>query len=119
MPNERVRDAIMARGLTCAVIAERVEVDQKTVERWIASDRVPRRTHRCAVASLVGIDEGYLWPAALNASRPAPGLDAELVTLYPTRGAVPRELWLALTSAIDSMLADQSQRVRQDVHGGR
>ena len=30
-----------------------------------------------------------------------------------------RELWLALTSAIDSMLADQSQRIRQDVQGGR
>ena len=43
MPNERLRDALTARGLTCAVIAERVEVDQKTVERWIASDRVSRR----------------------------------------------------------------------------
>ena len=108
MPNERLRDALMARGLTCAVIAERVEVDQKTVERWIASDRVPRRTHRCAVASLVGIDEGYLWPTALNANRLTPGLDAELVTLYPTRGAVPRELWLALineaTTSIDALM---------------
>src|SRR5664280_2474665 len=77
MPNERLRDALMSRGLTCAVIAERVEVDPKTVERWIASDRVPRRTHRCAVASLVGIDEGYLWPTALNASGyPRPGRGA-------------------------------------------
>ena len=108
MPNERLRDALMARGLTCAVIAERVEVDQKTVERWIASDRVPRLTHLCAVASLVGIDEGYLWPTVLNANRLSPGLDAELVTLYPTRGAVPRELWLALineaSTSIDALM---------------
>ena len=108
MPNERLRDALTARGLTCAVIAERVEVDQKTVERWIASDRVPRRTHRRAVASLVGIDESYLWPTALNGSRLSPGLDAELVRLYPTRGAVPRELWLALineaSTSIDALM---------------
>lgn len=108
MPNERLRDALAARGLTCAVIAERVEVDPKTVERWVASDRVPRRTHRRSVASLVGIDESYLWPTALNGSRLSPGLDAELVTLYPTRGAVPRELWLALineaTTSIDALM---------------
>ena len=108
MPNERLRDALVARGLSCAVIAERVEVDQKTVERWITTDRVPRRTHRRAVASLVGIDEGYLWPTVPNAGRLIPGPDAELVTLYPTRGAVPRELWLALineaTASIDALM---------------
>ena len=42
------------------------------------------------------------------AGRPAPGPDAELVTLYPTRGAVPRELWLALineaTASIDALM---------------
>ena len=70
MPNLRLRDAITARGLTCPVVAERVAVDPKTVERWIATDRVPHRTHRGAVASLVGLDESYLWPTLSDAGRP-------------------------------------------------
>lgn len=108
MPNDRLRDAIRARGLTCATLAERVAVDQKTVERWIATDRVPHRTHRGAVASLVGIEEGYLWPNVRDAGRVSATVAAELVTFYPTRGAVPRELWLALvnqaTTSIDAIM---------------
>src|SRR6476661_4699912 len=69
MTNERLRDAISAHGLTSVKLAERVAVDPKTVERWITTDRVPHRNHRGAVASLVGIEETYLWPALLDSDR--------------------------------------------------
>src|SRR6188472_445146 len=84
MTNERLRNAISARGLTSVKLAERVAVDPKTVERWIATDRIPHRTHRGAVASVVGIDEAYLWPTAAGAGQRSVD-DNELISMYPTR----------------------------------
>lgn len=107
MTNERLRNAISARGLTSVKLAERVAVDPKTVERWIATDRIPHRTHRGAVASVVGIDEAYLWPTAAGAGQRSVD-DNELITMYPTRGAVPSGLWLELvkqaTTSIDTLM---------------
>ena len=108
MTNERLRDAISAHGLTSVKLAERVAVDPKTVERWITTDRVPHRNHRGAVASIIGIDESYLWPSVTQAGRASNSEDAELVTMYPTRGSVPGGLWLALvnqaTTSIDTLM---------------
>lgn len=107
MPNQRLREAIVARGFTLATVAERVAVDPKTVERWIATDRVPHRTHRGAVASLVGIEETFLWPAVLDSDRARRHAD-ELVNLYPNRGAVPPQVWDSLvdcaTAAVDALV---------------
>lgn len=108
MPNQRLREAIVARGFTLTTVAERVAVDPKTVERWIATDRVPHRAHRGAVASLVGIEETYLWPALLDSDRPRHHADDELVNLYPNRGAVPPQVWDSLvegaTAAVDALV---------------
>ena len=35
MPNERLRAALLERGLTPAKLGEELGVDHKTVERWI------------------------------------------------------------------------------------
>ena len=108
MTNERLRDAISAHGLTSVKLAERVAVDPKTVERWITTGRVPHRTHRGAVASVIGLDEGYLWPSVQQGARALSSADGELVTMYPTRGSVPGGLWLALvnqaTTSIDTLM---------------
>jgi hypothetical protein len=108
MPNQRLREAIVARGFTLATVAERVAVDPKTVERWIATDRLPHRTHRGAVASLVGIEETFLWPALLASDRSRHDAVHELVNLYPNRGAVPPKLWDSLiagaTAAVDALV---------------
>ena len=69
---------------------------------------MPRRTHRRAVASLVGIDEGYLWPTVLNERAiPRPGRASWSRCTRP--GARFRgELWLALineaTTSIDALM---------------
>ena len=66
MTNERLRAAVVGAGLTPQALSERVGVDPKTVERWITQARIPHRTHRLAVAALVGQDDGFLWPAAVS-----------------------------------------------------
>ena len=51
MSNERLRSALFDSGLTYEQLSEQVQVDPKTVERWISQGRVPHRTHRLTVAA--------------------------------------------------------------------
>lgn len=92
MPNERLRTALLERGVTPAELAEALRVDPKSVERWI-SGRIPYRRHRYAVATHLGVDEVYLWPDALNASQVASASEGEIINIYPHRWTVPSDLW--------------------------
>jgi hypothetical protein len=94
--NERLRSCITGARLTVSEVAAQVGVDPKTVERWIVLGRVPYRSHRWAIASLLGTDEAYLWPEIVDDKRTQAASAAELVTLYPNRGAVPGALWRSL-----------------------
>lgn len=94
--NERLRGAIVSAGLTPANLAERVEVDPKTVERWITTGRAPHRAHRLKTAQILGQDDVYLWPSTANTRQAVSAAQAELVTMYPNRGAVPVEEWFRL-----------------------
>jgi Domain of unknown function (DUF5919) len=96
MPNERLRNQIAAAGLATTDVAAHVQVDPKTVERWITKDRVPHRTHRWKTAQLLNSDETYLWPTVADDTRTTAASQAEFVTLYPNRGSVPEQLWSAL-----------------------
>lgn len=107
MPNDRLRAAIDAAGMTIEDVSARVQVDPKTVGRWVYSDvRRPHRTTRQRVAQLLRVEEGHLWPAD---ERPVSSAAvAELVHLYPTRSAVPFSLWNDLihgaTEAVDVLV---------------
>jgi hypothetical protein len=94
--NERLRSCITGARLTISDVAAKVGVDPKTVERWIVLGRVPHRSHRWATASLLGTDEAYLWPEMADDQRTQAASRAEVVTLYPNRGAVPGALWRSL-----------------------
>jgi hypothetical protein len=96
MANERLRGCLAAAELTVADLAAHVGVDVKTVERWIAKGRVPYRSHRTTTAALLRTTEAFLWPEVLDDPHAASTSRAELVTLYPNRGAVPAELWMRL-----------------------
>ncbi len=61
MSNERLRAAIDQAGLSVDQLALKVEVDSKTVRRWI-SGRTPRKTYRLRVAQALGTSEPELWP---------------------------------------------------------
>jgi transcriptional regulator with XRE-family HTH domain len=92
--NETLRRALLRARLSEDDVAARLQVDPKTVRRWLEG-RVPYLRHRWALAGLLDADESDLWPevrAALAArSRPA-----EIKAIYPNRHAVPREAWLSL-----------------------
>lgn len=92
MPNERLRTAMLERGITPAGLAETLKVDPKSVERWI-SGRTPYRRHRYAVAAQLGVDEVYLWPDALSADQVASVSESEIINIYPHRWTVPSDLW--------------------------
>lgn len=103
MANERLRSALVRGGNDLGELAETLQVDRKTVERWLGG-RSPHPRHRRALAQFLGRDEAYLWPDAVDQQRLASASRAELVTLYPHRSAVPTELWLELLSRAGSCI---------------
>jgi transcriptional regulator with XRE-family HTH domain len=96
MPNDRLRDAILRNGLTPVLVAERIGVDPKTVERWITQDRTPYPRHRHAIAAIVREDESYLWPDAVSPEKASRIGQSEIVQLYSRRSSVPYDVWRRL-----------------------
>ena len=93
--NETLCRALLRARLTEEDVATRLQVDPKTVRRWLEG-RLPYLRHRWALATLLGVDETDLWPQ-LRAAHTRP---AEVRAIYPRLNAVPREVWLGLfTSA--------------------
>lgn len=64
MENEHLRTAITRAGLTLEEFADIVQVDVKTVRRWLAG-RTPYPRHRTRVASALDTTEHALWPNAV------------------------------------------------------
>ncbi|KPI17650.1 hypothetical protein OK074_1671 [Actinobacteria bacterium OK074] len=85
----------MQRGLTVDEVAEACSVDPKTASRRLGG-RVPHRRHRWTVASLLRVDETYLWPQAAQRTSQLGSPHAEPVDTYPNRASVPRDVWLSL-----------------------
>lgn len=88
MQNERLRAVMARRGWTHARLADKVDVDPKSVERWVNLGRTPRRSTALRAAELLGEDVFALWPA-LRQSRAARSLGTELIALYDQRAALP------------------------------
>ncbi|MEV4104166.1 XRE family transcriptional regulator [Nonomuraea sp. NPDC049649] len=122
MANERLRAALLQKGVSIADLAQAVQVDPKTVERWVTKGREPYRKHRFAAASYLGVDEAYLWPEALSPEQVASASESEIITVYPHRWSVPRDIWGRLFAAASQeigvlvysglFLADDSGMVR-------
>lgn len=93
MANDRLRDALTRRGLTPQDVADKLEVDPKTAERWITRGRAPYPRHRHKLAAMLGESEPYLWPEALTPEKAVSAARSELATFYPHRNAVPADLW--------------------------
>lgn len=102
MSNERLRTQISSKGLTAVALATAVEVDPKTVERWISSGRVPHQRHRRETSRVLDVEETYLWPELLDDERTRATSKAELLHFYPHRGAVPPNLWVDLIEKAES-----------------
>ena len=86
-------------GISTDDIATKLDVDPKTVERWVTQGRVPYRKHRNRVAALLHETERYLWPEALDRQGAAAVDESELVKLYAHRNDIPHELWSRLLNS--------------------
>ncbi|MBH0776667.1 helix-turn-helix domain-containing protein [Nocardia bovistercoris] len=69
--NLRLREAVLKAGFTPERVAEKLQVDPKTVERWIQTGRTPYPRHRYAVAALVGVSVAELFPQSAPQLRPS------------------------------------------------
>ncbi len=98
MANERLRGAILASKLTIEQIAERIGVSARTVERWVEAreNRRPYRRFQYALANLLQRDLSDLWSDEQSSDETTEAGRAELVTLYPHRAVVPKDLWTSL-----------------------
>jgi transcriptional regulator with XRE-family HTH domain len=99
MANERLRRAIQRAGLRLEDVADHVEIDVKTAERWITKGRVPHARNRVRTAQLLGVDELDLWPEVADEQNGRGADGGEVVRMYPHRGAVPRDRWYELLEA--------------------
>jgi transcriptional regulator with XRE-family HTH domain len=66
LENEQLRTAITGAGLSLDEFADIVQVDVKTVRRWLAG-RTPYPRHRTRVAGALDTTEHALWPDAVPA----------------------------------------------------
>ncbi|MFE1957613.1 XRE family transcriptional regulator [Streptomyces sp. NPDC059479] len=97
-----------AGGWTYAALAHEVEVDPKSVERWVNLGRTPRRATALQAAKALGEDVHALWPA-LRQARPARAISPELVALYEQRADIP-------VSAFTDLMARARERIDILVH---
>ncbi|MHA6762671.1 XRE family transcriptional regulator [Streptacidiphilus sp. PAMC 29251] len=97
MQNERLRAAMAAGGWTQNSLAEHVQVDTKSVERWVNLGRTPRRATALLAAEALAEDAHALWPA-LRQARPARAVSPELIALYDQRADVPVSAYVDLLS---------------------
>jgi transcriptional regulator with XRE-family HTH domain len=127
MSNERLRRAIRASGLSNAQVAERVGVDQKTVERWLTPGRVPHPRNRRQLAAVLGVPEPELWnpsaPRPRTADTPEIGeLLRQVAALESQRRQYEQALWrLAEHSASHIRVTSRvvTYQIGENAHGDR
>jgi transcriptional regulator with XRE-family HTH domain len=103
MGNERLRSAIAQAGLDTDQLATLVEVDVKSVQRWIAGAAIPYPRHRTRIATALGRAEQELWPDATPAP-PEPDARREILAAYPHSNDLRAPDWRVL-------LRDATQQV--------
>ncbi|MGA5556923.1 XRE family transcriptional regulator [Streptomyces lavendulocolor] len=104
MSNERLRSALLARGATVQDLADAIEVNPKTVERWITQGKIPYRRHQYAAASFLKVDVTTLWNDSRAVESAADLSKAEILTVYPHRHMVPAGLWRELYAKAERRL---------------
>lgn len=84
---------MLARGMTVQRLAEEIDVNPKTIERWITQGKVPYRRHQYATAAVLKVDVTTLWEDGRAVDSAADLTKAEITTVYPHRHTVPSGLW--------------------------
>lgn len=90
--------------MSASALALAVGVDVKSVARWVSEDRVPYPVTRVKIARALDQRETYLWPSLVHVAGAAEQNLAELERVWPTRSAVPSEMWHSLFGHTSSQL---------------
>ncbi|MGK5529665.1 XRE family transcriptional regulator [Streptomyces sp. URMC 129] len=101
--NYAVKQALARAGLSVTDVAAQLQVDPKTVARWI-SGRIPHPRHRAALSKLVSASERDLWPAAVGHALRRPLAPTEIQAVYPHRWLVPSHAWRAFFSRAEKKI---------------
>ena len=94
MGNERLRNAMIAAHMDVDSLTKALNVDPKTVQRWLKG-RVPHPRHRWEVAKLLKEREDFLWPQN-DQSITTPEHTPEVVADYASRSDVLVAGWWQL-----------------------
>jgi hypothetical protein len=62
MGNENLKNALRTAGLTPEEFADIIQVDPKTVQRWVSGTTTPYPRHRAAISRALDVIEHDLWP---------------------------------------------------------
>jgi hypothetical protein len=92
-----------AGGWTHARLAQEVEVDPKSVERWVNLGRTPRLRTAMRAAELIGEDVHALWPR-LRQPRTARAVSPELIGLYDQRADLPVSAFVDLFASAEEQV---------------
>lgn len=110
--NETFCRALLQARLTEEDVAAQLEVDPKTVRRWLEG-RVPYLRYRWALAAMLDRDETDLWPQLRTAqTRPD-----EVRAVYPHLDTVPQDVLLRLFGSAQreiGILADTGTVITKD-----
>jgi hypothetical protein len=90
--------------MTVQGLAEVIEVNPKTVERWITQGKVPYRRHQYATAAALKVDVTTLWDDGRVVDSATDLTKAEIATVYPHRHTVPAGLWRELYGRVEQNL---------------
>lgn len=91
-------------GMTPAALAAAVEVDTKSVARWVSEDRLPYPVTRVKVAQVLHQEETFLWPTLLQDTEACSAAAAEIERVWSTRSSISSETWHALFSQATQQL---------------
>jgi phosphoglycolate phosphatase-like HAD superfamily hydrolase len=97
MANDNLRQALQQAGLTAEDLAGIVEVDARTVRRWLTGT-TPYPRQRGKVARALDTTEQHLWPeiAIADVRRTTAGQPTDLVAGYTTASDLDAPNWKAL-----------------------
>ncbi len=83
-------DAMKRAGVSAAQLAERVQVDPKTVNNWINHGSIPRRETQMKVANILNCQIHDLWP---DQAPPESYALSEMVNAWGHRSESPKDFW--------------------------
>jgi len=99
--NDRLRDAMRVVHVSEAQVARDLQVDPKTVTRWLREGRLPREQHRRAIARLLHVSPNVLWPDVRLAGADSTG---ELIAAYAHRADVPTHQWRSMFAGAEERI---------------